>query len=1798
MVQFNFTYDPSISLEQRVGFELASMIWSSYLTDDVTINLHIASSASLGEGGEAVGGAIPIFHEQNYGVYQEYAEADATSDTDESAVEHLQEGNTVDFLADGQVVDGNTNILLTSAQAKALGMDEALETEGGGTWDRDLIDPNALDGYILVSNAFEWNYDYTRSGEAPEGTLDFMSMALHEIGHQLGFVSGLDGALDLNQLYSGETQAEGFTILDLFRHSDDSNEIDHPDGAVSDLTLGQDSYFSIDGGETNLANFSDGVQYQASHWERLRVAMGIMDPTLAYQERTSLGALDLRAMDVLGWDVNYNILDTGLDLDALLQQAEQAVAADLGLSSTLLTDNRASVESSTFYNLGYGELWTLFEQSMLSLGYGELWSVFELGYGELWQEYGKDILKLGYGELWQLVEDNIFELGYGELWQQFETDMLELGYGELWQQFETEMFELGYGELWQVFEQSMLALGYGELWQQFELGYGELWQEYGNDIFNLGYGELWQLIEDNIFELGYGELWQQFETDMLELGYGELWQKFETDMLELNYGQLWQKLSPFFSTLDNADSGDNAESTQVVSGGFAQVGVVHGGQDDDIIAGSDEQDEVVGGAGDDLIDGKAGDDIIWGDAGNDIIYGQNGHDRLYGGDGNDVLVGEEKGDELYGGGGDDILSGGHAYDILSGGDGRDDLSGGDHQDILQGGDGDDALSGGDDHDLLMGAAGRDNAKGDEGNDVLYGDRVLAESRNELHSLRTYFIQNLWQQVRDLRRENATLEQQDSLGNNIFAEPNTGSSADPSDANGLIRIDAESMTLSNGYVFEGGDTIRNTGTTGASALTTFAGEAGYYIVAVRYFDESGGQSTLTANIGGQTIDSWQFTNDDDQFSSRVVSAQIYLSPGDTIELIGDNQSGELTQVDYIDLIPTDGLLETYVEDSDSVSASTNLFKNGDFSSDLSSWNISQGTVQTVETDAYEGQSLSIAQNSDLNQWVNIFGGQTYQFSAIAKSTEDNWGGIGIQFFDADWQLLHEQTFDVSTTNWTTYQNSFMTDENARYAVVWAGAADHNGQLLIDNVSLQELEETPVETSLPEITDLSSYQTKPWDEGLVAHWSFDEVETNRTRDALNGLAARLDNMEATDLVQGMVGNALSFDGVNEKAIVADGSSLQLGKDNADFSVAFWIKLDADSDGNWRSVLRKGETNQDRTFAIWLHPDDNRIHYRISTTEKWNEGGDSQGSLAVNQWTHVSYVKSGDQLALYLDGQLDSSVTLQGEVIANDDLLRIGSDDLNASIDELKLYDRALSSEDLRSLALYNADLLEGGKGQDTLYGDEGNDQLYGESQNNFELIATQASVGTFDGAEIQVFEHQDNMLLNQGTLSFSFSANEISSKQALLSKDSRNYDDGGHITVWVTSSGRLEVRLQSTSQSYTLTSDSLEDNRTYDAAITFGDRGLELWVSGNLVDTDDYTGGLGANSGGSGNHEPFVFGASQNTSSDLVANNLRDYFSGTLQDVRLFDYQLDETAIVQLPVTSPDNTVFEAFVSDVSDNDVLVGGKGHDTLYGNIGDDILYGDDAIALISGVQYNGSLYVLSQESNWHDAQAEAELLGGNLATINDATEEAWLQQTFGTAEGFWIGLTDEAVEGQFEWVNGEDVTYTNWAPGKPDNSRGEQHYTYINQSGGTQWNDDSDWATRQGIIEIALPEENGNDVMVGGIGNDVLYGELGDDVLDGSNAQARGAYERDILVGGSGADRFILGNANHAYYVENGDFDYVLIRDFNAAEDTIQLNGAVDSYTQQQQGNDTHLFKQGELVAVFENTASVDFNRGFSFS
>ncbi|MGB5710888.1 MAG: hypothetical protein WBM44_08245, partial [Waterburya sp.] len=116
---------------------------------------------------------------------------------------------------------------------------------------------------------------------------------------------------------------------------------------------------------------------------------------------------------------------------------------------------------------------------------------------------------------------------------------------------------------------------------------------------------------------------------------------------------------------------------------------------------------------------------------------------------------------------------------------------------------------------------------------------------------------------------------------------------------------------------------------------------------------------------------------------------------------------------------------------------------------------------------------------------------------------------------------------------------------------------------------------------------------------------------------------------------------------------------------------------------------------------------------------------------------------------------------------------------------------------------------------------------------------------------------------------------------------------------------------------------------------------------------------------------------------------------------------------------------------------------------------------------------------------------------------------------------------------------------------------------------------------------------------GHDNIYGGAGDDVINGTDEIVAGYLERDVLEGGAGADTFILGDVNQAYYATGGSQDYAVIKDFTPGVDTIQLYGVAGDYQQQQQGDDIHLSRNEDLVAILEKNSTLNLNgSGFAYA
>lgn len=72
--------------------------------------------------------------------------------------------------------------------------------------------------------------------------------------------------------------------------------------------------------------------------------------------------------------------------------------------------------------------------------------------------------------------------------------------------------------------------------------------------------------------------------------------------------------------------------------------------------------------------------------------------------------------------------------------------------------------------------------------------------------------------------------------------------------------------------------------------------------------------------------------------------------------------------------------------------------------------------------------------------------------------------------------------------------------------------------------------------------------------------------------------------------------------------------------------------------------------------------------------------------------------------------------------------------------------------------------------------------------------------------------------------------------------------------------------------------------------------------------------------------------------------------------------------------------------------------------------------------------LTVHSRASTWAQAEAACQAAGGHLVTIGSAAEQAsvlaLVQPTCGSSPYFWIGITDQDVEGTFVWAWGDPAT------------------------------------------------------------------------------------------------------------------------------------------------------------------------------
>jgi type II secretory pathway pseudopilin PulG len=210
------------------------------------------------------------------------------------------------------------------------------------------------------------------------------------------------------------------------------------------------------------------------------------------------------------------------------------------------------------------------------------------------------------------------------------------------------------------------------------------------------------------------------------------------------------------------------------------------------------------------------------------------------------------------------------------------------------------------------------------------------------------------------------------------------------------------------------------------------------------------------------------------------------------------------------------------------------------------------------------------------------------------------------------------------------------------------------------------------------------------GLVGYWSFDE-STGTIANDLSGYGnngTMYSGTAPTDLHSTSsckIGYCSSFDGVDDYIKVSNSSSL---KPNL-ITIASWVNIPS-LDGQYRWVVRTGWGGAPYFFGL---NDNNKFAMVINDVSAMYTGG---SSITVG-WHYVVGTYNGTQVKLYINGVL--VWTYNYSISMNKNMLSVfvGGGDSNGDdvadsqfwkgmIDEIRIYNRALSDQEIK--ALYDA------------------------------------------------------------------------------------------------------------------------------------------------------------------------------------------------------------------------------------------------------------------------------------------------------------------------------------------------------------------------------------------------------------------------------------------------------------------------------------------------------------------------------
>ncbi|SVB86895.1 uncharacterized protein METZ01_LOCUS239749, partial [marine metagenome] len=167
---------------------------------------------------------------------------------------------------------------------------------------------------------------------------------------------------------------------------------------------------------------------------------------------------------------------------------------------------------------------------------------------------------------------------------------------------------------------------------------------------------------------------------------------------------------------------------------------------------------------------------------------------------------------------------------------------------------------------------------------------------------------------------------------------------------------------------------------------------------------------------------------------------------------------------------------------------------------------------------------------------------------------------------------------------------------------------------------------------------------------------------------------------------------------------------------------------------------------------------------------------------------------------------------------------------------------------------------------------------------------------------------------------------------------------------------------------------------------------------------------------------------------------------------------------------------------------------------------------------EFEGNVYYMSNYSTtWTGADEIIQSWGGvgfHMATVTSAEENYFINMA--TNREVWIGFTDQDSEGEWVWVTGEPVGYTNWAGGEPNDAGGHEDWAHLWANG--YWNDHNPNYETRFVIESGSPNWIYTDIDTGTISPGSTQNIY--PVFNAKNMLYGGEYAADLVIASNDPD------------------------------------------------------------------------------